>query len=73
MTRLEAAAQRLEKAIERLERAAAGRVSVAADNRRLAAELETVRADYMALEQVATTVETRLDVAIDRINKTLES
>ena len=72
--RLQRAFDRLEAAARRLrERAATGGDdAVRAERDRLAEELARVRADYDALERVASGVERHVDEAITRLEGTLE-
>ena len=55
-----------------LEAAAAQQIDRADDDRYLAAQLQTVRDDYVRLDQASRMVETRLDGAIGRIKTILE-
>ena len=70
--KLESALDRLEAAARRLrEQADAGSASPG-DEQQLNADLEKMRGDYAALEQVTETATARLDAAIARLKTTLE-
>ncbi len=82
MSRLETAMEQFSEALEKLEAAARKRVpsggtpqrelqALRDDRSRLAHELDHVKADVVALEQVNTEVEGRLDTAIRDIRRVL--
>ena len=70
--RLEAALDRLEAAALRLKEQAAAGGAPPADQAKLGADLEKMRNDYAALEQVTQTATDRLDAAIARLKTALE-
>jgi len=70
MTQLNDARQRLEQALERLDRASRSRAS-GADDDKLVGELTELRQRNAVLEDRATTISDRLDLAIDRMKSAL--
>ena len=70
--KLEAALDRLEAAARRLKEQAAAGGAPQGDQQQLSADLEKMRNDYAALEQVTETATDRLDVAIARLKTALE-
>ncbi len=70
--KLEAALDRLEAAARRLKEQAAAGGAPQGDQQQLSADLEKMRNDYAALEQVTETATARLDTAIARLRSVLE-
>ncbi len=70
--KLEAALDRLEAAALRLKEQAAAGAPPPGDQQQLTADLEKMRNDYAALEQVTETATNRLDTAIARLRTVLE-
>ncbi len=70
--KLEAALDRLEAAARRLKEQAAAGGAPQGDQQQLTADLEKMRNDYAALEQVTETATNRLDTAIARLRTVLE-
>jgi len=70
--KLEAALDRLESAARSLKEQAAAGGAPLRDQQQLAADLEKMRNDYAALEQVTETATDRLDAAIARLKTALE-
>ena len=70
--KLESALDRLEAAARRLKEQAAAGGGSPGDEHQLSADLEKMRSDYAALEQVTETATVRLDAAIARLKTTLE-
>lgn len=70
--KLEAALDRLESAARSLKEQAATGGAPLGDQQQLAADLEKMRNDYAALEQVTETATDRLDAAIARLKTALE-
>ncbi len=70
--KLEAALDRLEAAARSLKEQAAAGGAPLGDQQQLAADLEKMRNDYAALEQVTETATDRLDAAIARLKTALE-
>ncbi len=70
--KLESALDRLEAAARRLREQAAAGSAPPGDEQQLSADLEKMRSDYAALEQVTETATTRLDAAIARLRTVLE-
>ncbi len=70
--KLEAALDRLEAAARRLKEQAAAGGAPQGDQQQLSADLEKMRNDYAALEQVTETATDRLDAAIARLKTALE-
>ena len=70
--KLEAALDRLEAAARRLKEQAAAGGPPPGDQQQLTADLEKMRNDYAALEQVTETATNRLDTAIARLRTVLE-
>ena len=70
--KLEAALDRLEAAASRLKEQAATGGASPGDQQQLTADLEKMRNDYAALEQVTETATGRLDAAIARLKTALE-
>jgi hypothetical protein len=70
--KLEAALDRLEAAALRLKEQAAAGGAPQGDQQQLSADLEKMRNDYAALEQVTETATDRLDAAIARLKTALE-
>ena len=70
--KLEAALDRLEAAARRLKEQAAAGGAPQGDQQQLSADLEKIRNDYAALEQVTETATGRLDAAIARLKTVLE-
>ena len=66
-TRIEDATERLLLAIERLERAIGREPQNKGERERLSRALATAEADQAALQRVADTVTSRLDLAIGRL------
>ena len=71
--KLEAALDRLEAAARRLKEQAAAGGAPQGDQQQLSADLEKMRNDYAALEQVTETATDRLDAAIARLKTALEN
>jgi hypothetical protein len=70
--KLEAALDRLEAAARRLKEQAVAGDAPPGDQPQLTADLEKLRNDYAALEQVTETATGRLDTAIARLRTVLE-
>ncbi len=70
--KLETALDRLEAAARRLKEQAAAGGALQGDQQQLTADLEKMRNDYAALEQVTETATNRLDTAIARLRTVLE-
>ena len=70
--KLEAALDRLEAAARRLKEQAAAGGAPQGDQQQMSADLEKMRNDYAALEQVTETATGRLDAAIARLKTALE-
>ena len=70
--KLEAALDRLEAAARRLKEQAAAGGAPQGNQQQLSADLEKIRNDYAALEQVTETATGRLDAAIARLKTVLE-
>lgn len=70
--KLETALDRLEAAAHRLKEQAAAGGTPPGDQPQLTADLEKLRNDYAALEQVTETATDRLDAAIARLKTVLE-
>ena len=70
--KLEAALDRLEAAARRLKEQAAAGGAPQGDQQQLSADLEKIRNDYAALEQVTETATGRLDAAIADLKTVLE-
>ncbi len=70
--KLEAALDRLEAAARRLKEQTAAGSAPPGDQQQLTADLEKMRNDYAALEQVTETATDRLDSAIARLKTVLE-
>ncbi len=70
--KLEAALDRLEAAARRLKEQAAAGGAPQGDQQQLTADLEKMRNDYAALEQVTETATVRLDAAIAHLRTALE-
>ena len=70
--KLEAALDRLEAAARRLKEQAAAGGAPQGDQQQLSADLEKIRNDYAALEQVTETAMGRLDAAIAHLKTVLE-
>ncbi len=70
--KLESALDRLEAAARRLREQAAAGSAPPGDEQQLSADLEKMRSDYAALEQVTETATTRLDAAIAHLRTALE-
>ena len=70
--KLETALDRLEAAARRLKEQAAAGGAPPGDQQQLTADLEKMRNDYAALEQVTETATNRLDTAIARLRTVLE-
>ena len=71
--KLEAALDRLEAAAHRLKEQAATGGAPSGDQQKLTTDLEKMRNDYAALEQVTETATDRLDAAIARLKTALEA
>ncbi len=70
--KLEAALDRLEAAARRLKEQATAGGAPQGDQQQLSADLEKIRNDYAALEQVTETATGRLDAAIAHLKTVLE-